>query len=98
MDKMYRIGFLDNSNSSGIAVLSEAFRQELRSLGWIEGKNITIEYRFSEQKTERLAALAANLVRSNVDVIVTTGAPTAKQAKIATSTIHRHSQHCRPRE
>jgi putative ABC transport system substrate-binding protein len=63
------------------------FRHELRNLGWIEGKNITIEYRFSEHKTERLAALAADLVRSKVDLIVTTGAPTAKQAKIATSTI-----------
>jgi hypothetical protein len=42
--KVARIGFLDNSTASGIAVLSEAFRQELSKLGWIEGKNITIEY------------------------------------------------------
>src|SRR5262245_1244518 len=48
--KVFRIGFLDNSAASGIAVLSDAFRQELRKLGWIEGKNITLEYRFSEQK------------------------------------------------
>ena len=44
--KVLRIGFLDNSTASGIAVLLEAFRQELRKLGWIEGKNIAIEYRF----------------------------------------------------
>ena len=52
--KIPRIGYLDNSTASGIAVLSEAFRQELRKLGWIEGKNFTIEYRFAEQKRERL--------------------------------------------
>ena len=63
--KILRIGFLDNSTASGIAVLLEAFRQELSKLGWIEGKNIAIEYRFSELKTERLPELAADLVRLN---------------------------------
>ena len=48
--KIFRIGFLDRSTASGSAVLVEAFRQELSKLGWIEGKNITIEYRFAEQK------------------------------------------------
>ena len=71
--KIFRIGFLDNSTASGIAVLLEAFRQELSKLGWIEGKNITIEYRFAEQKSERLPELAADLVRLKVDVIVATG-------------------------
>jgi putative ABC transport system substrate-binding protein len=85
--KIFRIGFLDNSTASGIAVLLEAFRQELRTLGWIEGKNIAIEYRFSEQKRERLPELAADLVRLNVDLIVTTGEPPALVAKGATSTI-----------
>ena len=61
--KIFRIGFLDDSTASGIAVLVEAFRQELSKLGWIEGKNITIEYRFAEQKPERLPELAAELVR-----------------------------------
>jgi putative ABC transport system substrate-binding protein len=65
----------------------EAFRQELRKLGWIEGKNITIEYRFSELKAERLPGLAADLVRLNVDLIVTTGEPPARAAKSATTTI-----------
>ena len=54
------------------AVLVEAFRQELSKLGWIEGKNITIEYRFAEQKSERLPELAADLVRLKVDLIVVT--------------------------
>src|SRR5262249_61594188 len=52
--KVFRIGFLDNSTASGSAVLVDAFRQELSKLGWIEGKNIAIEYRFAEQKIERL--------------------------------------------
>ena len=52
----------------------EAFRQELSKLGWIEGKNITIEYRFAEQKPERLPELAADLVRLKVDLIVAAGA------------------------
>ena len=65
----------------------EAFRQELSKLGWIEGKNITIEYRFAEQKTERLPELAADLVRLKVDLIVVTGTPAALAAKSATTTI-----------
>ena len=85
--KIPRIGFLDNSTASGIAVLLEAFRQELSKLGWIEGKNITIEYRFAEQKTERLPELAADLVRLKVDLIVATGGPPALAAKRATTTI-----------
>jgi putative ABC transport system substrate-binding protein len=65
----------------------EAFRQELSKLGWIEGKNITIEYRFAEQKLERLPELAADLVRLRVDLIVASGGPTPLAAKGATSTI-----------
>jgi len=84
--KIFRIGFLDNSTASGIAVLSEAFRQELSKLGWIEGKNLIIEYRFSEQKRERLPELASDLLRLNVDLIVTTGEPPALAAKKATTT------------
>jgi hypothetical protein len=54
----------------------EAFRQELSKLGWIEGKNITVEYRFAEQKNERLTELAAELVRLKVDLIVASGGTT----------------------
>ena len=85
--KIFRIGFLDASTASGSAVLLEAFRQELSKLGWIEGKNITIEYRFAEQKTERLPELAADLVRLKVDLIVVAGTPAALAAKKATTTI-----------
>jgi putative ABC transport system substrate-binding protein len=85
--KVLRIGFLDNSTASGMAVLLEAFRQEMSKLGWIEGKNITIEYRFAEQKRERVPELAAELVRLKVDLIVVTGGPPALAAKKATSTI-----------
>ena len=85
--KIPRIGFLDNTTASSIAVFLEAFRQELSKLGWIEGKNITIEYRFAEQKNERLPELAAELVRLKVDLIVVSGGPTRLVAKKATSTI-----------
>ena len=85
--KVPRIGFLESSTASGIAVLLEAFRQELSKLGWIEGKNITIEYQFAEQKNERLPELAADLVRLKVDVIVVSGSGPAIAAKSATTTI-----------
>ena len=85
--KIFRVGFLDSSNASGMAVLVDAFRQELSKLGWIEGKNITIEYRFAEQKNERLPELAADLVRLKVDLIVVTGGRVPLTAKKATSTI-----------
>jgi putative ABC transport system substrate-binding protein len=85
--KIFRIGFLGSSTASGIAVRLDVFRQELTKLGWIEGKNITIEYRFAEQKQKRLPELAADLVRLKVDLIVTSGGPTPLAAKGATSTI-----------
>ena len=85
--KVARIGFLDASTASGSAVLVDAFRQELSKLGWNEGKNITIEYRFAEQKGERLPELAAELVRLKVDLIVVPETPSALAAKKATTTI-----------
>jgi putative tryptophan/tyrosine transport system substrate-binding protein len=85
--KVPRIGFLDSSTASGSAVLVDAFRQELSKLGWIEGKNITIESRFAEQRTERLPELAADLVRLKVDLIVVPGVQSARAAMKATTTI-----------
>jgi ABC-type uncharacterized transport system substrate-binding protein len=85
--KIFRIGFLDPSTASGSAVLVDAFRQEMHKLGWIEGKNIAFEYRFAEQKTERLPELAADLVRLKVDLIVATTTPSTLAAKSATATI-----------
>jgi putative ABC transport system substrate-binding protein len=84
--KIFRIGFLDGSTAAGMAGLVDAFRQELSKLGWTEGKNITIEYRFAEQKPERLPELAAELVRLKVDLIVVADTPSASAAKKATST------------
>jgi putative tryptophan/tyrosine transport system substrate-binding protein len=85
--KIFRIGFLDVSTASGMAVLIDAFREELIKLGWTEGKNFTIEYRFTEGKNDRLPELAADLVRSKVDLIVVTGGPAPVAAKKATTTI-----------
>ena len=85
--KIFRIGFLDVSTASGSAVLVEAFRQELRKFGWIDGKNSTIEYRFAEGKSDRLPELAADLVRLKVDLIVVSSTTPALAAKGATSTI-----------
>jgi putative ABC transport system substrate-binding protein len=65
----------------------EAFRQGLRELGYVEGQNIAFESRSAEGKYERLPALAADLVRMNVDVVVTSAPPAATAAKQATSTI-----------
>jgi len=82
--KVYRIGLLGTfENPSGW----KAFLQRLRELGWAEGKNIVMERRFSEGKPERLRDLAAELVRLNVDVIVTSQTPPAQAAKNATTTI-----------
>jgi putative ABC transport system substrate-binding protein len=85
--KLHRIGFLTATTASGSAGLLEAFRQEMRKFGWIEGKNIIIEYRFAEQERERQRELAADLVRLKVDLIVVVATPAALAAKSATSTI-----------
>jgi putative tryptophan/tyrosine transport system substrate-binding protein len=85
--KVFRIGFLDPSTASGSANPLEVFRQEMSKLGWIEGKNIAIEYRFAEQRNERLPELVADLVRLKVDLIVVPGGPSALAAKKATTTI-----------
>jgi putative tryptophan/tyrosine transport system substrate-binding protein len=85
--KILRIGLLDPSDARSSAVRLEAFWQEIRKLGWIEGRNFTIESRFSEEKTDRLAELAADLVRLKVDVIVCASTAAALAAKRATTTI-----------
>jgi putative tryptophan/tyrosine transport system substrate-binding protein len=83
--KVRRIGYLDNSTAAGSAVLLEAFRQELSKLGWIEGKNIAIEYRFGESNGfAHVSELAVDLVRLKVDLIVVASTPPALAAKRAT--------------
>jgi len=87
--KVARIGFLGATSASGFASSGrlEGFRSGLRDFGYMEGGNVIIEYRWAEEKYERLAALAAELVRSKVDVIVTQGTPASLAAKQATATI-----------
>ena len=87
--KVPRVGFLAASSASDAANARwiEAFRQGLRDLGYVEGRNIVIEYRYAGEKYERLSALAAELVRLKVDVIVSHGTPGPLAAKHATSVI-----------
>jgi ABC-type uncharacterized transport system substrate-binding protein len=85
--KVPRIGFLSTAAHSSLSSRLEAFRQGLRELGFIEGKNIAIEYRSAEGKPDRLPELAAELVRLKVDCIVTAGETPTRAAKQATSTI-----------
>ena len=84
-EKIICICLMDLSNASGSAVHVDAFRQELSTLGWVEGKNIALEYRFAEQKSERLPELAVDLIRLNVDLIVVSATPPALAAKKATT-------------
>ena len=85
--KIPRIGYLTAAYLSAISARIEAFRQGLRELGYVEGKNIVIEWRSAEGKLDRLPALVAELARLKVDVIVTTGGSVTRAAKAATSTI-----------
>ena len=85
--KILRIGFLTAGSSSTIPARIDAFRQGLRELGYVEDKNIVIEWRFGEGKLDRLPALVAELVRLKVDVILSAGAAVTRPAKDATRTI-----------
>jgi putative tryptophan/tyrosine transport system substrate-binding protein len=85
--KVSQIGYLSAGQVKETGARYEAFRQVLRELGYVEGKNIIIEFRSADGKFDRLPALAAELVRLKVDVIVTGGPPSARAAKEATVTI-----------
>jgi putative ABC transport system substrate-binding protein len=85
--KIPQIGFLSGTSLSSTSARVEAFRQGLRELGYVEGKNIVIEWRWAEGKLDRLPALAAELVRLKVDIIVAAGPAATRPAKEATSTI-----------
>jgi putative tryptophan/tyrosine transport system substrate-binding protein len=96
--KIPRIGFITAAGPEGLNI--EAFRQGLRDLGYVEGKNILIEYRYAEGKLDRLTELAAELVRLRVDMIVTSGNASVRAAKEATTTIPivvSHQRSCRTR-
>ena len=85
--KVPRIGYLQAPPHSAVASRTDAFRQGLRELGYVEGKNIIIEWRFADGKLDRVPGLVAELVRLKVDVIVTGGSFATGAAKEATSTI-----------
>jgi len=85
--KVWRIGYLDQGSADRDRPYLEAFKEGLRDLGWVEGKNIAIEARFAEGATDQLPALATELVRLKVDVIATSTTPAALAAKRATTTI-----------
>jgi len=85
--KVPRIGYLTSAAAASALPKSEAFREGLRQLGYVEGKNIIIEWRYAEGKSERLSELAAELVNLNVDVIVTASTPAIRAVQQATKTI-----------
>jgi putative ABC transport system substrate-binding protein len=85
--KLPTIGFFGQTTRSAASEWTAAFVQRLRELGWIEGRTITIEYRWAEGREERFAEIAAEFVRLKVDVIVTSGTPQVLAAKQATSVI-----------
>ncbi|HET7876457.1 MAG TPA: ABC transporter substrate-binding protein [Methylomirabilota bacterium] len=85
--KLYRIGFLGNSTAALEANLVGPFREGLRDLGYVEGRNILIEYRWAEGKYERFPALIGELIARKVDVIVTAGTPATLAVKKATTSV-----------
>ena len=85
--KVFRIGYLAGADLAANKARVEALRQGLRDLGYVEGKNLAIEFRYAEVKFERLSAFAAELVGLKVDAIVTVGSSATRAAKEATKTI-----------
>src|SRR5262249_51519813 len=85
--KIARIGYLNPGDPVSRTYRTEAFRQGLKELGYIEGKTIIIEYRFAEARSERLPELARHLVRLKVDIIFAGGHEATEAAKNATQTI-----------
>jgi len=85
--KVPRVGYLFNLSPTAASARAEAFQQGLRELGYVEGKNISLEYRHAEGRLDRIATLAAELVRLKVDIIVTSGPSVTRAAKQATAAI-----------
>ena len=85
--KVYRVGFLVPRSSANFTNRIEAFKSGMRELGYVEGKNLEIEWRFADGDYERLPSLAGELVRSKVDVLVVDSTPGVKVAHAATATI-----------
>src|SRR5450432_3603362 len=85
--KVYRVGILEAIPATQNAANLDALRKGLRDLGYVEGRNLVIEYRSADGRAERFPDLASELVGLKVDLIVTRGTPAAKAAKNATGTI-----------
>ena len=85
--KVHRIGFLGSATAAGSAKAVESFRAGLREFGYVEGRNIGIEFRWAEGNYDRLSDLVADLIATNVDVLITHGTPGTRAAKQATTTI-----------
>ena len=85
--KVYRVGFLGNSTAALEANLVQPFREGLRDLGYVEGRDVLIEYRWADGKYDRFSALAAELAAAKVDVIVTAGTPAALAVKKTAASI-----------
>lgn len=85
--RVHRVGFLGNSTAALEANLLEPFREGLRGFGYVEGKNVLIEYRWAEGQYERLPGLVGELIASKVDVIVTAGTPATLAVKKATTSV-----------
>jgi putative ABC transport system substrate-binding protein len=86
-EKVHRVGFLGNSTAALEANLVGPFREGLRDLGYVEGRNVVIEYRWAEAKYERLPALIAELIALKVDVLVTAGTPATLAVQKATTSV-----------
>jgi len=84
-DRVYRIGMLETTSASANRANLDAFRQGLREAGYVEGRNVVIDYRSADGRTDRFPALAADLVRAKSDIIVTRSSPAAAAAKNAGS-------------
>src|SRR5690349_16967346 len=85
--RIARIGYLENGTASGSAELLDAFRKQMAQLDWIEGKNLTIEYRYADGNRDQLSELALQLVKLKPDAIVGNNTETSLALKKATSTI-----------
>lgn len=85
--RVWRVGFLGTNTAAAVAIRLDALRTGLRELGYVEGGNLSIEYRWADDNYDRLPALAAELVKLKVDLIATHGTPGTRAAKEATSTI-----------
>jgi len=85
--KVYRIGYLANGNATTSAPSVEAFRQGLREFGWVEGQNVSIEYRWADGNLELLPALATDLLKAPFEVIVLAGGPAVRAGREATRTV-----------